>query len=328
MAKLNAGSKSAAKIPMMAMTTSSSTSVKPQPGLESFLDIPMGGFDQMPSTVSRRFEVFCQDAIILTDNSPAFQGWVKCSRNYPVPAGTADEFFRPCRDLWRFDIVNPAINGWAIFKSANCAGHFGLGKRRIPRWKCRFSKCRSDISICRSDFYNWINAVFICGAASATREMTSPDGKMIFPTAQIIFQAGDMAMPIAEMTFTTGEAASAFGEFAFRVAGLTPPMGGTAFPSRLMAFPAVNSVPAKAIGKYFFIRIVMDFGWGPFLDDKMMDSQGFSNPLIIIFTCAYTFLDPLSGKMDLLEFRQPMTFIAGKTRSAPGGCQRETNWKH
>jgi hypothetical protein len=73
-----------------------------------------------------------------------------------------------------------------------------------------------------------------------------------------------------------------------------------ALPEGGRALPAVIGVPATVAGKYFFTRIVMDFGRGPFFDDKMMDSQGFLSALIIRFNCAYTFLDPLPGKMDLL----------------------------
>jgi hypothetical protein len=41
-----------------------------------------------------------------------------------VPSGTAEHFFRPCRDLRRFRTANPAINGWAIFKANASSGNF------------------------------------------------------------------------------------------------------------------------------------------------------------------------------------------------------------
>jgi len=55
-----------------------------------------------------------------SENSPAIHGWVHGWPTAPVPAGTAETFFRPGRDLmeaWTLIFrvaLFPAINGWAI----------------------------------------------------------------------------------------------------------------------------------------------------------------------------------------------------------------------
>jgi hypothetical protein len=57
-----------------------------------------------------------------SDNSPAIYGWVRIQSTNQVPAGTkespglAKDSAVPGRDFGRFRNVNPAINGWAIFK--------------------------------------------------------------------------------------------------------------------------------------------------------------------------------------------------------------------
>jgi hypothetical protein len=65
----------------------------------------------------------------MIENSPAFQGWVEAA-NDASPAGTAETiaaFCRPCGTRNPDARFNPALKGWAIFKSP-----FGTGTCRSP----------------------------------------------------------------------------------------------------------------------------------------------------------------------------------------------------
>ena len=70
------------------------------------------------------------------ESSPAFQGWVVGARLVKVPRGTTGRFFRPGRDLVCFRMVNPAINGWAIFNLLlvvpSTAPSMNLNRLQIP----------------------------------------------------------------------------------------------------------------------------------------------------------------------------------------------------
>ena len=74
------------------------------------------------------------------DNSPAIYGWVSIQSTNQVPAGTkespvlAKDSAVPSRDFGRFRNVNPAINGWAIFKriSFPCRGN-STPRRKVAK---------------------------------------------------------------------------------------------------------------------------------------------------------------------------------------------------
>jgi hypothetical protein len=66
------------------------------------------------------------------DNSPAIHGWVSRQPNEQVPRGTAEKFFRPWRDLEHSRTVNPAINGWAIFRGSGATAKTATGTGALP----------------------------------------------------------------------------------------------------------------------------------------------------------------------------------------------------
>ena len=50
------------------------------------------------------------------DNSPAIHGWVKRPPNEKVPRGTAEKFFRPCRDFGRLRATSPSHEWLGYFQ--------------------------------------------------------------------------------------------------------------------------------------------------------------------------------------------------------------------
>jgi len=77
---------------------------------------------------------------VVSDNSPAFQGWVKCFLNYLVPTGTAGVSFVPA-GLVALPHGEPSHKWLGYFQITGPAGRGGVGDRdsngsRRRRW-CR-----------------------------------------------------------------------------------------------------------------------------------------------------------------------------------------------